>query len=95
MSLPPAAGVPAARVLAVPDVVALPQLAERDFVTELPFPGRDDRILRVVGNGIQVDGEAVRASASPPLLGEHTQEILTGLGYSDADILDLRAAGVL
>jgi formyl-CoA transferase len=30
-----------------------------------------------------------------PGLGEHTDDILHGLGYSDAKIADLRASGVI
>ena len=31
----------------------------------------------------------------PPTIGEHTDAILAGLGYSDAEIASLRAAGVI
>lgn len=34
-------------------------------------------------------------SRGAPLLGEHTREILTGLGYSDPDIADLEARGIV
>jgi crotonobetainyl-CoA:carnitine CoA-transferase CaiB-like acyl-CoA transferase len=31
----------------------------------------------------------------PPEIGEHSDEILSGLGYSDHEIADLRAQGVV
>jgi len=31
----------------------------------------------------------------PPLLGEHNHQILTGLGYSDADVEQMAASGVI
>jgi crotonobetainyl-CoA:carnitine CoA-transferase CaiB-like acyl-CoA transferase len=74
------AGVPAARILAVPDMVELEQLAHRQFFTELPFPhpegGTDgDRRLPVSGNGVLVDGERLHAVDPPPRLGQHNGEV--------------------
>jgi crotonobetainyl-CoA:carnitine CoA-transferase CaiB-like acyl-CoA transferase len=66
-----AAGVPAARILTVPQAVQLEQLHVRGFFTDLPFPGHPERTLRVSGNGVLVDGTPLRPTAPPPLLGEH------------------------
>jgi crotonobetainyl-CoA:carnitine CoA-transferase CaiB-like acyl-CoA transferase len=69
-----AAGVPAARILTVPQAVALGQLAHRGFFTDLPCPGDPGKILRVSGNGVLVDGQPLRPEAPPPLLGQHNAE---------------------
>ncbi|MFJ9174093.1 CaiB/BaiF CoA transferase family protein [Streptomyces sp. NPDC102360] len=69
-----AAGVPAARVLTVPQALDQPQLAHRGFVSSLPHPGHTDQPLHVVGNGVLFDGEAYAPPAPPPLLGEHNAE---------------------
>ncbi|KJF17424.1 CaiB/BaiF CoA transferase family protein [Acidithrix ferrooxidans] len=69
-------GVPAARILTVPEMVELTQLKERGFFTKLPFPGDEKRILTVSGNGVLVDGEPLRAHTPPPLLGQHNLEII-------------------
>lgn len=69
-----AAGVPAARVLTVPQALALPQLTHRDFVTELERPDGSGTPLRVLGSGVLYDDEALRPTAAPPLLGEHNAE---------------------
>ncbi|MFJ3666816.1 CaiB/BaiF CoA transferase family protein [Streptomyces sp. NPDC090106] len=66
-----AAGVPAARVLTVPQALEQAQLAHRNFITRLSHPGRPGRPLSVVGNGVLVDGEAFGPPSPPPLLGEH------------------------
>ncbi|MEE6282436.1 CaiB/BaiF CoA transferase family protein [Georgenia sunbinii] len=66
-----ARGVPAARILTVPQALELPQLVQRGFVNDLEFPGKPDRTLTVIGNGVQVDGQSLRPRARPPLLGEH------------------------
>lgn len=69
-----AAGVPAARVLTVPQAVELDQLAHRGFFTDLPYPDGSGKALRVSGNGVLIDGEPLRPSGPPPLLGEHNAE---------------------
>ncbi|WP_326777353.1 CaiB/BaiF CoA transferase family protein [Streptomyces sp. NBC_01445] len=69
-----AAGVPAARVLSVPQALDQEQLQHRGFVSELSHPGRSEQALRVVGNGVLFDGEAFAPPSPPPLLGEHNSE---------------------
>jgi crotonobetainyl-CoA:carnitine CoA-transferase CaiB-like acyl-CoA transferase len=68
------AGVPAARILTVPQAVQLDQLRVRGFFTDLPFPGHPERTLRVSGTGVLVNGSPLRPAAPPPLLGEHNAE---------------------
>ncbi|MEV0347482.1 CoA transferase [Nonomuraea sp. NPDC050680] len=67
-------GVPAARVLTVPQALALDQLRHRGFLTELSFPDGTDRRLTVTGNGVLVDDEPLRPPVSPPRLGSHNEE---------------------
>ncbi|WP_150956846.1 CaiB/BaiF CoA transferase family protein [Microbacterium testaceum] len=87
------AGVPAAAVLRVDEMLRSPQIRERGLVHELPFPGGGDEPLRVLGNGIRIDGAPSAPRTAPPLLGEHTDEILAGLGYSADDIAALHEEG--
>ena len=52
--------------------------------------------LQVVGHPVRVEG--VRTGYQhlpPPQLGEHTDRILTELGWSEAEIQELHKAGVL
>jgi crotonobetainyl-CoA:carnitine CoA-transferase CaiB-like acyl-CoA transferase len=43
-----------------------------------------------------IDGERPPIRSAPPLLGEHSEDILTSLlGYSEEEILQLRASGVI
>ena len=69
-----AAGVPAARVTGVPEAVQLEQLRHRGFFTELPFPDGSGRVLKVAGSGVLHDGEPLRPTAPPPLLGQHNPD---------------------
>lgn len=64
-------GVPAARILSVPEALELPQVTGRGFVHELEFPGRSDRTLTVIGNGVVLNGTSLEPRSRPPLLGEH------------------------
>jgi crotonobetainyl-CoA:carnitine CoA-transferase CaiB-like acyl-CoA transferase len=66
-----AAGVPAARILTVPQAAGLDQLGHRGFFTDLPYPDDSGRTLRVSGNGVLIDGEPLRPAAPPPRLGQH------------------------
>ncbi|EXG82291.1 CaiB/BaiF CoA transferase family protein [Cryptosporangium arvum] len=70
-----AAGVPAARILTVPQAVELDQLDHRCFFTEVPFPGADGRTARVSGSGVLFDGEPLRPPGPAPVLGSDTARI--------------------
>ena len=69
-----AAGVPAARIVSVPQAVELEQLQHRGFFTDLPFPDGRDRVLRVSGSGVLHNGQPLRPATAPPLLGQHSAE---------------------
>lgn len=90
-----AAGVPAARVLTVPEALDQDQIRARGFVHDLPFPGRPGQRLHVLGSPVHVDGAAPAPAHEPPLLGEHTDTILRELGYDDAAITALHQEGTV
>jgi crotonobetainyl-CoA:carnitine CoA-transferase CaiB-like acyl-CoA transferase len=74
------AGVPAGRVLTVPQAVAEPQVLERRMTARFDtVPGADCPVT-VSRCGFLVDGEAPHPSRPPPRLGEHTDEILGEVG---------------
>ncbi|MET7396885.1 CoA transferase [Dactylosporangium sp. NPDC005572] len=70
-----AAGVPAARILTVPQAVELEQLHHRGFIQELPFPDGSGRPLRVVSSGVLFDGAPLTPGDPPPLLGQHNTSV--------------------
>jgi crotonobetainyl-CoA:carnitine CoA-transferase CaiB-like acyl-CoA transferase len=49
----------------------------------------------LVGSPINLSGTPAQFFRPAPLLGEHTEEILTRLGYGSETIKELRASGVV
>ena len=50
--------------------------------------------MRVSGSPVTLTETPVSYAAAPPMLGEHTEEILQAAGYSADDIARLAKAGV-
>lgn len=90
-----AIGIPAARVLSVPDAVALDQAQSRELIKEVALPGTPVRAIKVLGSAIHVDGRPRSPESPPPTLGQHTDEILSELGFASAEIEVLRQEGVV
>jgi crotonobetainyl-CoA:carnitine CoA-transferase CaiB-like acyl-CoA transferase len=70
-----------------------PGVIEQDVLTEVSHSARGDMRTASVPWKLGATPGAVRLA--PPVLGEHTDEVLAGIGYSPAQIEDLRASGVV
>jgi crotonobetainyl-CoA:carnitine CoA-transferase CaiB-like acyl-CoA transferase len=73
-----AAGVPAAPINTIPQVFADPQLQHRQMLWHLPHPLAGS-VPQVV-SPIRLADAPLRFDRAPPLLGQHTQEVLRELG---------------
>lgn len=88
-------GVPAGAVLSVPEVLAMPQIADRGFLAHfeaVPGVGRD---IDVVTTGVKLDGAALTVDRPPPELGQDAESVWGELGVGPDEIAALRAKGVL
>ncbi|RUY29397.1 CoA transferase [Mesorhizobium sp. M7A.F.Ca.CA.004.12.1.1] len=73
------AGVPAGRVLTIPQVLAEPQVLERRVTANFDDVAGMDKPLTVLRGGFMVDGEAPLPTKPPPALGEHMGEVFADL----------------
>lgn len=88
-----AAGVPAGATLNAADLFQDPHLIARDMVVKVRHPQRGE--ITLPGCPIKLDASPVEFRP-PPLLGEHTGEVLRELlSFTDADLARLHADGLL
>lgn len=78
-----AAGVPCAVVQDLASLQDDPQLVATGQLQEVEHPAGP---VRVVGSPYRLDGERPRVRRAPPLLGQHTVEVLSALGLTQDQV---------
>jgi crotonobetainyl-CoA:carnitine CoA-transferase CaiB-like acyl-CoA transferase len=87
------AGVPCAPVNTLDNVLTDPQTQAREMIVDIPHPLIPD--LRLLGLPIKLSKTPGDVRLPPPLKGQHTEEVLIGMGYSIADINAFHARQVV
>ena len=70
-----------------------PQIRFRKTIIEIPHPTAGK--VPIVASPMRFKETPLKHEIPPPLLGEHTAEILNSLGVNDAEIEQLKKDGVI
>jgi len=88
-----AADIPCGPINYVDEALSHPQALHRGVIVELEHPLIGT--VRSLGNPMHLSRTPVTYRLPPPMLGQHTAEILRALGYDDQGIQDLREKGAV
>lgn len=86
--------VPAGPIRSVRGALSAPEVIERGMIAEFDHPRVGD--IAFPGSPLRLEGTPPEMRLPPPMLGEHTREVLSGaLGLSDETLDELKAAGAI
>ena len=88
-----AAKVPCGPINDLADVFADPQVQARAMTVQMPHPLAGS--VRLVASPMKFSATPVQYRKPPPLLGEHTAEVLRELGFDEPELAALRSAGAI
>ena len=86
------AGACVAPVFDPPEALGDPQVKAREMVIAVPHPTHGD--VHQTGTAIKFSATPAAATRAAPVPGEHTDAVLTELGFSAEEIAGMRARGV-
>jgi len=87
------AGVPSGPINTIAETLAHPQHQARNFIVAMEHP--TSGLVKSMGNPIRLSEEPVSYRLPPPLLGQHTREILVEMGYDSSVLGSLQKQGVV
>jgi formyl-CoA transferase len=87
-------GIPCGSVNSIDEIFQNPHVLERQMVQELPHPSAGS--IKVAGSPLKLSRTPVKIKDAPPLLGQHTEEVLKQLlDFDDNRIVRLKEKGVI
>jgi formyl-CoA transferase len=88
------AGIPCSPINTIDQVLRDDQVRARGMVLEIPHPTAGT--IQLVASPLNLSRTPIAIKAAPPLLGQHTHEVLSNiLGYDDMELDNLRSEGVI
>ena len=87
------AGVPCGPILDYEDALTTPQAIAREMTVDVDHPTLGP--LRTLGTPIKMSSTPLNPKRRGPLLGEHTDQVLSQAGYSEDEIEQLRSSGAV
>ncbi|MBN1828091.1 MAG: CoA transferase [Deltaproteobacteria bacterium] len=85
--------VPCGPINNVQEVVESPQVLAREMIVEVNHPKAGK--VKMAGSPIKASLTPTKIQGPPPLLGQDTERLLSGLGYSPEEIVQLKENGVI
>jgi crotonobetainyl-CoA:carnitine CoA-transferase CaiB-like acyl-CoA transferase len=86
-------GVPCSRMHNIKEVFEDPHIIDRKVAVDVEHPVMGK--MKAVRNPVLFDEDSPTIRRYAPLLGEHSQEILEGLGYTTAQVLEFAQQGIV
>lgn len=86
-------GIPAGPIQNMKEVFEDPQVAARNMVYEVNHPTIGD--IKLVGSPLKLSRTPVQVRSHPPLAGEHSNEVLLELGYTNEMIEELKELNII
>lgn len=86
-------GIPVGGINNLAQVFDHPQVRAREMQIELPHPQAGT--VPMVANPIKMSATPIQYEAAPPLLGQHTRDVLMDAGLTASEIDELRHSGIV
>lgn len=75
------------------ELLSHPQVEANEMIISLPHPTRGE--IKMLGIPVKLKKTPGKARLAPPLLGQHTKEILSEIGYTPEEISELESKKVI
>ncbi|KAI1630521.1 CoA-transferase family III domain-containing protein [Exophiala viscosa] len=88
-------GMPYAPINTMAKVFSHPQTDARNMVQQIPLDAAKSGTISILGSAVKFSDTQPTIRRQPPLLGEHSKEILREVGYSEETIADFAKQAVI